>query len=218
MNVINRTIMVRIKYNPTDFKTRDMSYLKSSNIEKKEFFETKETIDKALPVVRKFFGVDRLNIVYDLCSGHSFSCYYTVSRNLTKYAISIDRRNPKNSYTLSSFYPQFIPRVSYRESDIFLNDYVIEPYSVVLGIHPCADLAFRVAEIAIKSRVPVIIVPCCKGGKVKSWIDSLNNLTDYQRYSMKIAELIAINNYEIKIKKINEIYTPKNIIIIGIPR
>ena len=209
---------VHLKYNKNDFKTRDMSYLYESNIDKKEFFETKQTIDKAMPIIRNFFGVDRLNTIYDICSGHSFSCFYAVTRDVTKYAISIDYRNPESTYKISSYYPQFMSRVAYKEADIFLTDFKIDSNSVVLGIHPCRDLAFRVAEIAIQNRVPVVLVPCCKGGNVKSWIDSFDNLSDYQRYTMKIAEFIDVNNYEIRVKKINEIYTPKNNIIIGLPR
>jgi len=209
---------VHLKYSKKDLKTRDMSYLLESNIDKKEFFESKQTIDKSMPIIRKFFGVDRLNIIYDFCSGHSFSCFYAVTRDVTKYAISIDQRNPESTYKISSYYPQFMSRVTYKEANIFTNDFKIEANSVVLGIHPCRDLAFRVAEIAVTNRVPIVIVPCCKGGNVKSWIDSFDDLSDYQRYSMKIAEYIDVNNYEIHVKKINTIYTPKNIIIIGLPR
>lgn len=206
-------------YSQKDFKVRDMSYLHECHVDKKEFFETSITLDKSVSDIKKYYGISRLDTLYDFCSGHSFTCYYALSRNMTKYAVSIDIRHPNAHTKIASYYPQMISRVTYIQQNIFLNEYKIPQNCMVVGIHPCRDLVFRVAEIAIQNKVPFAIVPCCKGRMgIKSWVDSFEDLSDYQRYAMKVVQYVAERNYNITIKKINEKYTPRNFIIIGIPK
>lgn len=205
-------------YGKSDFKTRDMSYLYECNVDKKEFFESKETLDKSIKTMRKHYGVDRLDTIYDFCSGHSFSCYYALTHNYTKYAIAVDIRHPNAHTKVASYYPQMIPRVQYIENNIFLNEYKIPQNCMVLGIHPCRDLVFRVMEIAIQNRVPFAVVPCCKKKNIPSWLDDFDCLTDYQRYAMKVTQFAVSKGYNVSIKKINEKYTPRNFIIIGLPK
>jgi len=207
-----------MRYSQSDFKTRDMSYLHECNVDKKEFFESSITLDKSIKYAKRYYGINRLDTIYDFCAGHSFSCYYALTRNYTKYAISIDIRHPNSHTKVASYYPQMIPRVQYIQNNIFLTDYKIPKNCLVLGIHPCRDLVFRIVEIAIQNKVPFVCVPCCKAKvRIKSWIDCFDDLSDYQRYSMKIVQFASSKGYDITIKKINAKYTPKNFIIIGIP-
>lgn len=206
-------------YKQSDFlKSRDMSYLSRSEIPKKEYIETKDTLEKSICHIRDYYKVDRLNVIADFCCGHTFNGYFALTRGYAKYIWFIDERFSKSSGVLSTYYQRYIPRTVYMQGNIFLKDYKIPEYSLVLSIHPCRDSAYRVSEIAIQNRKPIVIVPCCIGGNRKSWIDSFNMLDQYTRYSMKIAQFIEENDYKIIIRAINKNYTPKNNIIIGIPK
>lgn len=206
-------------YQQSDFlKSRDMSYLSRSEIRKKEYIETRDTLKKSINYIRNYYKIDRLNVIADFCSGNTFNGYFALSREYTKYVWLIDERFSKSSNVLSTYYQRYVPRAVYMAGNIFLKDYKLPEYSLVLSIHPCRDLAYRVSEIAIQNRKPIVIVPCCIGGLRKSWIDSFSMLDSYTRHSMKIAQFIEENNYSIMIKTINEKFTPRNNIIIGLPK
>ena len=213
-------------YRQSDFlKSRDMSYLFRSGIEKKEFIETRDTLEKSInyiqqqnAVIRNYYKIDRLNVIADFCSGNTFNGYFALSREYTKYVWLIDERFSKSSNVLSTYYQRYVPRAIYMPGNIFLKDYKLPEYSLILSIHPCRDLAYRVSEIAIQNRKPIVIVPCCIGGSRKSWIDSFNLLDQYTRYSMKIAQFIEENNFSIMVRAINKNYTTRNNIIIGLPK
>lgn len=200
------------------FKSKDMSYLSRSGIRKKEYVETKDTLGKSINIIRNYYKIDRLNIIADFCSGNTFNGYFALSREYTKYVWFIDERYSKSSGILSTYYQRYVPRTIYMADNIFLKDYKIPEYSLVLSIHPCKDLAYRVSEIAIQNKKPIVIVPCCIGGKRYSWIDSFNDVDKYTRYSMKIAQFIEENGYSIKVRSINKKFTPRNNIIIGLPK
>jgi hypothetical protein len=206
-------------YKQADFaKSRDMSYLSRAEIRKKEYFETHDTLKKSINIIRDYYKVDRLNVIADFCAGNTFNGYFALSRGYTKYVWFIDQRFSKSSGVLSTYYQRFVPRTMYIEENIFLKDFKMPEYSLVLSVHPCRDLAYRVAEIAIQNRKPVVIVPCCVGGPRRSWIDAFDGIDQYTRYSMKIAQFIEENNYSISIRTINKKFTPRNNIIIGIPK
>lgn len=199
-------------------KSHDMSYLSRCLIEKKEYIETKDTLEKSIKFIRDFYCVDRLNVIADFCSGHTFNALFALSRNYSKYAWCIDSRFPDSSYKLQTYYQKYVPRMVLIQESIFLNNYSIPNYSLVLSIHPCRDLSYRVAEIAAQNKLPIIIVPCCVGGNRKSWIDEFPGISRYDRHSMKVAQFLEERNYDIKVKAISKTYTPRNSIIIGLPK
>lgn len=199
-------------------KSHDMSYLSRCFIEKKEYIETKDTLEKSIKFIREYYKIGRLNVIADFCSGHTFNALFALSRNYSKYVWCIDSRFPDSSYRLQTYYQKYVPRMVLKQGNIFLNDYKIPEYSLVLSVHPCRDLSYRIAEIAAQNRSPIVIVPCCIGGHRKSWIDEFSNINGYDRHSMKIAQFLEERNYDIKIRTINKNYTPRNNIVIGLPR
>ena len=199
-------------------KSHDMSYLSRCFIEKKEYIETRDTLKKTIGIIRNYYNVDRLDTIIDFCSGHTFNALFALSRNYCKYVWCIDSRFPDSSSRLQTYYQKYVPRIILRQENIFLYDYKIPRYSLVLSIHPCRDLAYRVAEIAIQNMMPAVIVPCCTGGNNrKSWIDEFSDINKYDRHGMKIAQFLEEKNYDIKIRSINKNYTPRNIIVVGLP-
>lgn len=200
-------------------KSHDMSYLSRCFIEKKEYIETKDTLEKSIKFVRDYYKIDRLNIIADFCSGHTFNALFALSRNYCKFVWCIDSRFPDSSYRLQTYYQKYVPRMVLKQGNIFLNDYKIPEYSLVLSVHPCRDLSYRVAEIAVQNRLPAVIVPCCTGGNGrKSWIDGFSHINGYDRHCMKIAQFLEERDYDIRIRTINKNYTPKNNIVIGLPQ
>lgn len=216
---MNFNKIMSIKYNNEELlKIRDMSYLSECHVQKKEYIETRDTFEKSIDIVKKYYGIDRLNLIADFCSGHTFNAFFALSRNYTKYVWVHDTLFPKASEKLPSYYLNYTSRVEHRQGNIFLNKYIFPNFSLVTSIHPCRDLSFRVAEIAIENNIPLVIVPCCNGGNRKSWVDEFQDIGAHTRHAMKVAQFIESNNYEIKVKTINKNYTPRNYIIIGIPK
>lgn len=200
-------------------KSRDMSYLSRCFIEKKEYIETKDTLEKSIQFIRDYYKIDRLDTIVDFCSGHTFNASFALSRNYSKYVLCIDSRFPNSSNRLQTYYQKYMPRMILKQENIFTNNYNIPKLSLVLSIHPCRDLSYRVSEIAIQNRVPIVIVPCCTGGNNRrSWIDDFPDINRYDRHSMKIAQFLEEYGYNIRIRSINKNYTPRNNIIIGLPR
>src|SRR3989338_1891601 len=139
-------------YKQSDFfKSRDMSYLSRSEIRKKEYIETRDTLEKSINYIRNYYKIDRLNVIADFCSGNTFNGYFALSREYTKYVWLIDERFSKSSNVLSTYYQRYIPRAIYMPGNIFLKDYKLPEYSLILSIHPCRDLAYRVSEIAVQN-------------------------------------------------------------------
>src|SRR3990167_7164263 len=130
-------------YKQSDFfKSRDMSYLSRSEIAKKEYIETRDTLKKSInyiqqqnAVIRNYYKIDRLNVIADFCSGNTFNGYFALSREYTKYVWLIDERFSKSSNILSTYYQRYVPRTVYMADNIFLKDYKIPEYSLVLSIH-----------------------------------------------------------------------------------
>ena len=210
---------MRIHYTSEELcKNRDMSYLHKCNVDKKEYVETKDTLEKSIKIIRDFYNIDRLNLIADFCSGHTFNAFFALTRNYTKYVWIHDIRFPKAAEKLPSYYLNYASRIEHRQGNIFLNNYSFPEFSMVLSVHPCKDMSYRVAEIAIQNKVPLVIVPCCVGGRRKSWVDEFPNIDTHTRHAMKLTQFIECNNYDIKIKTINKTYTPRNYIIIGTPK
>lgn len=198
----------------------DKSRLSLCNVPKKEFYETEQTVKKTFKNLRKMTGIPTFKHFYDFCSGHTFNAHYVLSRHYAKYADVYDIRFPKSSKKLETYYPSLMARIQHHEENIYTTHYDnLESNSVVFAIHPCKDLAYRVSEIAIQNQLPLVVVPCCiaKNRRV-TWIDSFPNINPYEKNAMKLAEFITSQNYEVQIKTINPKYTPRNKIIIGVPK
>lgn len=197
-------------------QSRDLSSVISSNIKVKEFFETRDTIDKSLPIVKKYFNVGKLKTLYDFTSGHTFNGLYALARNQCNNVITVDLHFPRASNIIQSYYPRLMARMETHEEDIYQTDYNILDSSAVLSVHPCKNLAYRVCDIAIKNQVPIILVPCCVAKGHPSYLDAFN-LNSNMKHELKLAHYLATAGYDIHVKRITARATPRNTIIIGLP-
>ena len=200
-------------------KSLDARILSSCSVPRKEFYETEQTLKKSIKVLRKKTRTQTFKHFYDFCSGHTFNAYYALSTHYPKYADVYDIKFPKAAKKLKTYYPSLMARIQHHEENIYTTQYNLDSNSVVFSIHPCKDLSYRVCEIAIQNQLPIVIVPCCvaKNHRI-TWLDSFPDLNLYDKHVMKIAEFLASNNYEIQIPIISEKYTPRNKIIVGIPK
>lgn len=198
-------------------RTRDLSSIMGSNIKAKEFFETRDTIDKSLPIVKKYFEVKKLKTIYDFTSGHTFNGLYALARNQCNNIVSVDLHFPRAANIIQSYYPRLMARMETREEDIYRSEYNISDQSAVLSIHPCNNLAYRVCDIAIENRVPIILVPCCVAKGHPSFLDAFG-LNSNTKHELKLAHYLSTAGYDIRICKITERATPRNTIIIGLPK
>jgi len=197
-------------------KYRDANSAYLARIKEKEFWETHDTVEKSLPYIRKKLEVRRIDTLLDLCSGCSLNGYYTVAKNYAKCCVCVDKKFPKSSYRLGGYYSRFAGRVSFREESIYDNKYDVTRNSVVMSIHPCRELAFRVLDIAFDNDASIVIVPCCIGKNRSTWIDNFCDVSRYTRWCMKIAEKIVDAGYDVTVRKVRESATPVGNILIGV--
>jgi hypothetical protein len=197
---------------------RNARYLKSSHVKRKELYETTITLDKSIKIIKKHYSIDRLHTIYDFCSGHTFNGLYAVSREYAKFAVVFDKRFPRSSYHLAPYYTKR-HRVEYREEDIHKTDYSnLNENSLVLSIHPCRGLAYKVTDIAIQNRLPIVIVPCCEcNSPHSSSLNDINIIDRYTKHCLNIIIHLEKNDYKVRTKTIKSHITPKNNIIIGLP-
>jgi hypothetical protein len=201
-------------------KSPDKSRLSLCNVPRKEFYETEQTVKKGLKVLREMTGIPTFKHFYDFCSGHTFNAHYVLSRHYAKYADVYDIKFPKSSKKLETYYPTLMARIQHHEENIFTTQYDnLDSNSVVFSVHPCKDLSYRVSEIAIQNQLPLVVVPCCiaKNHRV-SWVDSFPNINPSEKHVMKLVEYITSYGYKVQIRAIDRKYTPRNKIIIGVPK
>ena len=197
-------------------KNRDLANIVGSDIKVKEFFETRDTIDKSMSIVKSFLEVRKLKSIYEFTSGHTFSGLYALSRNHCNNVVSIDLHFPKSAIKIQSHYPRLLARFETREEDIYRNNYTLPRNSAVISIHPCGNLSYRVCDIAIENKAPIVIVPCCIPKGHQSYLDKFE-INKHLKHELKIANYLAEEGYKITVKKIIQAATPRNTIIIGIP-
>ena len=198
------------------FKISDLSNIVSSNIKVKEFYETRDTIDKAMPIIKKFYGTRKLRTIYEFTAGHTFSGLYALARNHCNNVVSLDLHFPKSTLSIQSKYSKLMARLETREEDIYQNEYQIPTYSTVLSIHPCRNLSYRVCDIAIENNSPIILEPCCTPKGYPSYLDTFE-INKHLKHELKLANYLSSAGYDIRIKKITSKATPRNTIIIGTP-
>ena len=197
-------------------KSRDSSSLCVSRVKNKEYWETKDTYQKSIPLVLKKLKLTRFHTVYDFCSSHGFNIPFIIARNKAKYGIAHDIRPSKASKALWSRYPRIAARMEYRKEDIYTTKYNLKDNSLIMSIHPCKGLALRVCDISIENKLPIVIVPCCIG-KIDPFFAPFENIKKYDKWCLTVGQKLTKANYNISIKYIRKSATPVNTIIIGTP-
>lgn len=100
--------------------------------------------------------------LYDFCAGNALTSVTAVHLLPIKHAYAIDKKRRDRKWSI-------VQRFSYGFQDIFdFNVSSIEPDGIVVGIHPCRELAIRIIEIFNTSKAKYLfLMPCCHNGMQK---------------------------------------------------
>lgn len=118
----------------------------------------------------EFFGRIRKSVrrevVADLCCGHGLlGILFAMFERDVNRVILIDQNEPLSRQKLIAIAVQVAPwvaeKLDNRAQKISLSDEWIKPDVAVVSAHACGVLSDLCIDIAIKSRGPIAILPCC---------------------------------------------------------
>jgi len=156
--------------------------------------------------------------LYDFCAGNALTSVTSafLYKNIRAYAIDKKLRD-RNWYAVKNF--------MYIKSDIKTENWeymlhqtrVIYPMTniIIVGVHPCRDLAKRIIEIYNKSKADhLILMPCCTGDKYKFSLPQAikEKVGDYLTWCVYLLNLVEGKK---RLIVDENILSPKNALIIA---
>lgn len=122
--------------------------------------------------------------ILDICAGNALTSLISVYLLPIKYTTAIDKKKKIRDYLRAKNF-------AYIELDIF-DDYVyqhIDNNTIIMSIHPCRELAYRIIDIYNNSPArSLYLMPCCIGKydiPAKNFL--LENLGKYLAWSFYLA-------------------------------
>ncbi len=160
--------------------------------------------------------------VVDLAAGHALVAYLLLIMDPSApSALAIDVRRPDNAEPLArameAAWPSLAGRLEYREQRID-HTVTLSASDLVVSAHACGALTDVVLARAIEARAPVVVLPCCQEVKVQDtggldgWLEG-TLAVDVVR-AMRLVQA----GYRVKTQLIRGDVTPKNRLLIGVPR
>jgi len=156
--------------------------------------------------------------LYDFCAGNALTSVTTafLYKNISCYAIDKAKRD-RNWDKVNHF--------MYLQSDIQEENWeymlhqmrVVYPLTeiIIIGVHPCRELAKRIIDIYNKSKVDhLILMPCCTGGKYKFSLPQVikEKVGDYLTWCVYLLDLVEGKK---RLIVDESILSPKNALIIA---
>ena len=181
---------------------------------RKELYEAWEVARR----VRRLFRGGR---VIDVGGGHGLLAHVMLLLDdSSPGAVVLDKTLPPSCAKLHDVLVDGWPRLSGRVTFIAspLEDADIHASDVVVSSHACGELTDRVLERAASARARVAVLPCCHdlasndGGGLSGWVDG-SLAIDIMR-AMRLEQ----QGYRIWTQTIPGDITPKNRLLIGVPR
>jgi len=202
--------------------------LRGLGFKKREIDKVSSFVSVVSPIFNNYLD-EKLEEVVDLCSGNGLMSFMFLSDNLASRAVMYDiKRTHKFDKLLRLFNARGFDYEFHKEDTTF-------PFSLnggkkaraIVSIHPCSGLADRVIQIGLDSKIPFALMTCCHKqiGQVASYklrtppdlrLMLYHEKADYidlvrQRY-------IEENGWDCYRFEINKKITPKNHILVGVPR
>lgn len=183
---------------------------------KKEITESMAVLKYVRRLVLKH--PERRYFLYDFCAGNALTSVTSafLYKNIRAYAIDKKLRD-RNWYAVKNF--------MYIKSDIKTENWeymlhqtrVIYPMTdiIIVGVHPCRDLAKRIIEIYNKSKADhLILMPCCTGDKYKFSLPQAikEKVGDYLTWCVYLLNLVEGKK---RLIVDENILSPKNALIIA---
>ncbi len=157
--------------------------------------------------------------VVDLAAGHGLLAFVMLLIDDTSpTAICVDTRKPASHDTLAAAivaaWPRLVGRVQFIEGR--LEDVDVVKGDVVVSAHACGALTDRILDKAIAAGARVTVLPCCHDvdphHAMVAWLDTAL-CVDVDR----VHRLVAAG-YEVRTQLIPEAITPKNRLLIAVPK
>lgn len=180
---------------------------------RKEFFETWEV---ATRVRKKLRG----RPILEVGAGHGFlSMLLVILDDSIPRAVCVDRSRPPSHdrllAALAEAWPRIAGRIEYRRGE--LQRVVPEPGSLVACVHGCGKLTDQALSLALETRSPVVVLPCCHDfdgsdtGGLGGWLDPALAI-DATR-----AARLSAHGYFVHTCTIPEDITPRNRLLMAWP-
>ena len=176
---------------------------------------------EAWEVARRTRRVFRGGRVVDLAAGHGLLAQLMlVLDDSSPMAFAIDKTLPASTMRLHDAVAAAWPRLSGRVSFVegALESLEIQPGDVVVSSHACGALSDLVLDRAAAARARVVVLPCCHdlavndAGSLTGWVDAPLAI-DIRR-----AQRLEQRGYDVRTQAIPADVTPKNRLLMGVPR
>ncbi len=179
---------------------------------RKELHEAWETARRAR---RKLRG----GRVFDLAAGHGLLAFVMLLiDDSSPEAICVDVRKPAShdilAAAITAAWPRLQGRVRFIEAK--LEDVEIVVGDVVVSAHACGVLTDKILNKAIAAGAGVAVLPCCHV------VDSHHALVAWMDPALCVdvdrGQRLVAAGYEVRAQLIPEAITPKNRLLIGVPK
>jgi hypothetical protein len=159
--------------------------------------------------------------VVDLACGHGLVAHALLLLDDTSpSAVAADARLPESAFRLQAALEAAWPRLAGRVTllQARLESVALGPADVVVSAHACGALTDQVLKAAVAVRAPVGVLPCCHdaetsdAGGLTGWLDASLAIDVTRAAALRAA------GYEVLTQKIPEAITPKNRLLLGLPR
>ena len=155
--------------------------------------------------------------LFDFCAGNALTSTITafLYKNISCFAVDKAKRD-REWHKINNF--------SYLESDISKENWPFDMYCanalvksevIIIGVHPCRELAKRIIEIYNKSEADhLILMPCCTGGQYKFSLPQVikEKVGDYLTWCVYLLNLVEGKK---RLIVDESILSPKNALIIA---
>ena len=186
---------------------------------------------EAWEVARRVRRIVRGGRVVDLCGGHGLLAQIMLLLDdSSPLALVVDKKIAASASrvgeSLATHWPRLRGRVTFLAADI--GEFDIDTADVVVSSHACGDLTDVILERACRARAAVAVLPCCHDmvraspASVLPGVDDARSLEGWVDRALAIdigrARWLEDKGYHVRTQTIPESITPKNRLLIGVPK
>ncbi len=136
----------------------------------RELCAHRATVFREIVEAFEFFALARKHVrapvVADLCGGHGLvAALFVMFEPTVDRALVLDRRRPGSFDRIlaaaAATAPWTAGRIDYVEAQLRNASKRIPPTAGLVAVHACGEKSDRVIDLAIATRMPVALMPCC---------------------------------------------------------
>lgn len=194
------------------FENELLTYVRSSRIQEKDFYEAKLFFQRVFP----FF--DNTKKLVDCCAGQGLVGIIFALEGKADEVVLVDNQQNNNYQGLLNYAQELTAiKVKYQIGDINVQE--LPSADLIISVHGCGNLTDKIMDEAIRQSTSFAVMPCCYSENIHL---SLSREVDFVRTPDVIDALrlkhALDHNYEAKVRHINPKITPMNRILMGWPR